>query len=139
MVMFRRDRGRLSRRRSSIARDTQFGVFNGGNRKTANGGKTRRPETQVEGEGGDDGEGKNRVRAGWREVIAPLKAVLFAGALDGHEVVTHGDNREEDRYEDQDGDDLATAIGTLRIAKAKPEANHQEGESGPSEIEKDFH
>jgi len=73
------------------------------------------------------------------QMIAALAAVLFRRILDGHEVVTDGDHREENRNENCDGDKLAAAIRAGEVPIADPQANDQKGKSRPREIEQYLH
>ena len=135
-MIFGEDRERSGQGRRPVADDADFRGLEGGKRETAGGDEARRAGIQVERNNGNDcGEGENGVTS----VVAPLAAVLLGSALDGEEVVTDRDHGKQDCNQDRDGDDLPTAVCTPGAAEPEPKANHQEGESRPSEIEKDFH
>jgi hypothetical protein len=139
-MRFEGTEGWLGRRWRSVAGNAEFRVFDGGKRKTPGSDAVRRSEGEVEAERRNGcGVRKHWVSRQRREVVAALRAVLFRCALDGHEIVADGDYREQDRDEHRNGDDLAAPVVAGRALAPEPSADHQQGESSPSEIEQDFH
>ena len=85
------------------------------------------------------GEGLNGMVARGLEKVAALRATLFSGVLHRQEIVADGDDRKQNCDENQDRDNLAAAMGSFMVTDTEPHAHHQNGESGPREIEDNFH
>ena|GEM_PF-3552084 len=83
--------------------------------------------------------GQNRIRIGRYEVISPYAGVCFTRTLSGHQIVADGNNGEENRNENGNGNDLPTAIVAATASGTKPECDQDNCRRSPGEIEKDFH
>lgn len=79
------------------------------------------------------------MRVGVVVVIAARAAVDLRGILRRHQVVGHGDGRQQDEDHDRESDHLDAAIGSLARRRAYPCAQHPYGHQRPTEIESQLH
>jgi len=74
-----------------------------------------------------------------RKVISPLAIICLGRILDGHQVVAHGDHREQNRDENRDGNQLYAAVLACGVFGTEPCCHQRNGQHNPRKIEKNFH
>ena len=72
-------------------------------------------------------------------VHAAGAAVHFSRIVGGLQVVGDGNDREENRNEHGERNELHAPARAVAHAEAQPRDNHQDGQRGPGEIEEQFH
>lgn len=72
-------------------------------------------------------------------MIAPHAGINFGGILRRHQVVGHGDGRQQDQDDDSESNDLRASLLCRMWCNAQPGAYHPHGNQHPTKIESQFH
>jgi hypothetical protein len=132
--------GRSGGGRGTVLDGRQRGKIEGGCGRKAHDGLVQ----TAKGEAGKDGLWRRRIP---REdgvvmrvvVIAPRAAIDLGGILRRHQVIGHGDGRQQNEKQQAQGNHLPATLGPVARRLAQPEPYHGYGQQEPDEVESELH